>query len=86
LHTLGTKVVAKYTEGIFSSDLGEGQYMDLKTPVWNGEVCGANQQPLWGKPGTALAWRNQKQAETDVSPKEKLISNSQTCPLSGRGW
>jgi hypothetical protein len=41
--------------------------MELKKP--NGD--GTTQQLLWGKPGTALPWRNLQQAETDSHTKRK---------------
>jgi hypothetical protein len=67
-------------EGIFPLCLrGGAECRAEKVPV-------GVEQPLWGKPGTALPWRNQSKLKLRVSPREKLNSNSQVYPVTGRGW
>jgi hypothetical protein len=46
---------------------GEGHNTELQKPVqgWS------NSAVLWGKPGTALPWRNWEQADIDSLTKRK---------------
>jgi hypothetical protein len=45
--------------------------------VWVEQACGQALHCL-GETGSEL--------KLTISPREKLISNSQACPVSGRGW
>jgi hypothetical protein len=55
---------------------------ELKRPPW----VWSDLAVTVGKVSTVLPWRNRSKLKLRVSPREKLISNSQSCPVSGRGW
>jgi hypothetical protein len=65
-------------EGMSPLCLGGGtEHRAEEALVWVEQACGQALHCL-GETGSEL--------KLTISPREKLISNSQACPVSGRGW
>jgi hypothetical protein len=79
LHPLWTNIWREYFSSAWQ---GEAEYRAEKAHVRVGRLsshCGESQ---------ALHYlgETRRKLKLTVSPREKLISNSQPCPVRGRGW
>jgi hypothetical protein len=74
--------VGKYIKNIPLCLERKGKNTELKKPAWGW----VTQQPLWGKPPRYCFGETRNKLKLKVSPREKLIYNSQTCLVNGRGW
>jgi hypothetical protein len=87
LHPLWTKLVAKHTQGIFPLCLGGRGAGSDKT-----QSCKSPLMWGWGDSAATIGKARRCLGETEsklkltVSPREKLVSNSQACPMNGRSW
>jgi hypothetical protein len=81
LHPLWTKLVAKYNGGNTCTLHGGGgtQHRDEKTHVGVGRLS----SPCEESKAVRCLGETRSKLTLKVSPRQKLISNSQACPVSG---
>jgi hypothetical protein len=83
LYPLWTKLVAKCMEGLFLLCLGgKGTTQSCKSQYKGG----ATQQSSGESQALHCLGETGSKLILTASPREKLISNSQSCPVSGMGW
>jgi hypothetical protein len=76
--------VAKHKQVIFPLCLGEQEEStELKKAVWE---WGDSTATMGESHALHYLGGTRNKLKLIISPRKKLISNSQACPASGRGW